>query len=496
LSGLARSYSRRRTSLTKLCAVVALGLLVAVGGGAAAAGEQPGPKVSGGTTETYPASPNPLRFELFESYGVGSWSESVAVGDVTGDGRDDVVLSTSFAVDPDNDYKLFLFRQQARGGLAPKVRFSSHGSGGFGCCLGLAIGDLTGDGLNDVALATPAGVDLYEQRGGTLTEPELVPGTQQAAYLVIADMDADGLQDILIDSNRGVLLARNTGSGFDISTVTPTGQGEVETGDVTGDGRLDVVGFVGDVVKVYPQLPDRTYGGPFNYDGVGNSGEGIDVADVSGDGREDVVFVLGPYEDRLNVFLQNSAGTLDPPAVYTNPVRPVAVEAKDMSGDGRADVVTAGYSFGRAGIYLQSSNGTLEDEDFYEIPSRGPQNPIGLDLGDVNGDGLADIAIADYEYGLIVLRQQSSAPPPPTPPPPPPAPPPRSTSRISPTPSGPSPTQWRSATSRAISATTCSWVSWLRPVYASSSSDPTAGSIPRFPTTVTVGATEALPSEI
>lgn len=32
--------------------------------------------------------------------------------------------------------------------------------------------------------------------------------------------------------------------------------------------------------------------------------------------------------------------------------------------------------------------------------------PIQLDIGDVNGDGRPDIAVADYNYGLVVLRQQ------------------------------------------------------------------------------------------
>jgi hypothetical protein len=45
------------------------------------------------------------------------WPESVAVGDVTGDGRGDVLLATEEDNDPENDFKLFFFRQLDTGWL-------------------------------------------------------------------------------------------------------------------------------------------------------------------------------------------------------------------------------------------------------------------------------------------------------------------------------------------------------------------------------------------
>jgi hypothetical protein len=54
------------------------------------------------------ASDDPQSFQPFAAYGVGSDPESVAIADVTGDRRDDVVVSTSFYFDPENDGKLRL----------------------------------------------------------------------------------------------------------------------------------------------------------------------------------------------------------------------------------------------------------------------------------------------------------------------------------------------------------------------------------------------------
>ena len=48
----------------------------------------------------------------------GSSPDAVALGDVTGDGRKDVVLTTGYANDPTRDFHVVVFAQQADGTLA------------------------------------------------------------------------------------------------------------------------------------------------------------------------------------------------------------------------------------------------------------------------------------------------------------------------------------------------------------------------------------------
>src|SRR5205823_5400072 len=109
-----------------------------------------------------------IDFQPYQAYYVGSWPESVAVGDVTGDGRADVFLATERYNDPPNDYKMFFFRQLPNGALDSPVRFETAGPGSV---LQMAVGDLTNDGLNDLALATGGGgINLYRQVDGTIVE--------------------------------------------------------------------------------------------------------------------------------------------------------------------------------------------------------------------------------------------------------------------------------------------------------------------------------------
>ena len=166
------------------------------------------------------ASDDPLTFQPFAAYGVGSDPESVAIADVTGDGRNDVLISTSSYFDPENDGKLFVFAQTPDGNLANTARLATDGPS---LGMGLSAGDLNGDGLADAALATASGVDLYFQESGHLVGPTLVPGTSSAMYVEVGDVNLDGRKDLVIGLNGGgILYARNTGVGFDVITRSAT----------------------------------------------------------------------------------------------------------------------------------------------------------------------------------------------------------------------------------------------------------------------------------
>lgn len=347
-------------------------------------------------------------FEPYQSYQVGSWPESVAIGDVTGDGRNDVVMSTSYDFDPDNDFKLFLFVQNPDGTLSTPERFDTDAV--HLDQMGLASSDLNGDGRFDVALATSGGVDLYLGGGARgLRRPRLIPTSSQSRHVEIADLEGDGDLDIFVAAGDGMLVLRRRDWGYRELTITRNLEEEIEVDDVTGDGLADLVGLTSDTLHVYAQRAGGGFGAPASYDCLTEywpRGDGVGIGDVNGDGRQDVVCAVGGNEAAaLLVFHQLVDGTLADPVELDSYDNPEPVEILDLSNDGRGDVATAHEGWEQAGVYYQRPNGTLGPEALYPIPYASSYNLKGLALGDVSGDGLNDIAIADYNSGLIVLRQ-------------------------------------------------------------------------------------------
>lgn len=110
-----------------------------------------------------------------------------------------------------------------------------------------------------------------------------------------------------------------------------------------------------------------------------------------------------PYA-RIAVFPQNGAGTLDPAQSLASYDIPEPVQVHDVNGDGLDDVVVLHGGWYKLGVYLQNPDGTLAAEELYPVPYATHYNPHGLAIGDINGDGKPDVAIADYNNGLVLLK--------------------------------------------------------------------------------------------
>src|SRR6185369_13975425 len=97
------------------------------------------------------ASPAPSGFYFGEPLKLftGSYPKAVAIGDVTGDGRSDVVMTTGFYFDSANDYRVWVFAQTAAGTLATPVAYPT---GSTATPQSVQVGDVTGDGRGDVVV--------------------------------------------------------------------------------------------------------------------------------------------------------------------------------------------------------------------------------------------------------------------------------------------------------------------------------------------------------
>ncbi|MDQ1644496.1 MAG: serine protease, partial [Cryptosporangiaceae bacterium] len=134
---------------------------------------------------------------------------------------------------------------------------------------------------------------------------------------------------------------------------------------------------------------------------------GIAAGDVTGDGRADLVSTsAGVQWASVRVFAQNAAGTLDGPVDYPGPVAETA-EIADLDGDGRADVVLEDRNFMSGGeVMLQKPDGTLGQPTSVPMRDTAPANYSRsfreLAVADINGDSLPD-ALVTNEFELVAV---------------------------------------------------------------------------------------------
>jgi hypothetical protein len=364
-------------------------------------------------------------FQPYQAYPVGSWPEAVAIGDVTGDGRKDVVMTTSYYFDPAHDFRLWVFAQAADGTLLPPVSYPTAASY-TNRAESVAVGDITGDGKADVVLGIDgSGIQVFPQlAGGSLGAPTLY-ASPDSFKIRLGQLNGDGRLDVvgMSWSSNTVSVFLNNGHGGLSSPVAYAakhgGWDDLEVADVSNDGRDDIIVMSGqshDIpnVSVLAQLPGGGFATAAEYSvGGGILTNGIGVGDVTGDGRADVVATYGGNRPSsyVAVFAQTGAGTLAAAVSYPSFDLPGAVDVADLDLDGRADVVTMHDGWNSAGVYRQQADGTLGPEERSSVPSAS-YNRHGLAVGDVDGDRYPDLLVADHSNGLVVLRNNTIPPPP------------------------------------------------------------------------------------
>ncbi|WP_212828317.1 S8 family serine peptidase [Catellatospora sp. TT07R-123] len=342
-----------------------------------------------------------------------AWAETVAIGDVTGDGRNDVLMATDHEEgEGTSGYRMYVYAQQPDGTLDSGTKYDEIQPASQ---LAMAVLDATGDGRNDVAVATTAGVAVYAQNGsGKLGAPVLIPGTANTSfysYLTAADVDGDGDKDLLFSAGGLYLLTQEPAGVFTVSTIaTGPYMGEVAAGDVNGDGRVDVVTYSGLNLDGFLTISLNGADGwtttarPIPH---GSTSNGVEIADVTGDGLADVVYTIEsqftkPGGNSVNLLKQLPDGTLADAQQLTSPGFPGGVTVADYDKDGRTDLFVANNT-GPVFMYLQQAGGSFAAPVNISVSLTQHPNPRGMAVGDVNGDGWVDLVTAgNYALGLYV----------------------------------------------------------------------------------------------
>ena len=357
-------------------------------------------------------------FAPYRAYPTGSWPEAVAVADVNGDGRNDVVMTTSF-YSHTNDSSILLFFQNASRQLNAPVRYAAGAA-----AVSVRVADFTGDGRNDIAVGrNTAGIRLFIQAGNGDFSGFTDYPTANARWICSADFNNDGRSDLagIGWGSRQVDVFTQTEAGTMMFAgqhyANYSGYNDIEAGDVNHDGLSDIVVMNGQTYAV-PNLSvliqtNGSFAPAVPYDLGGNElTQGVGVGDVTGDGRNDIVVSHGGNQPspRVAVFRQTPSGGMAVGSAYPSYDIPEPVAVTDVNLDGLIDVVTVHGGWNRIGVYLQGAPGGIQAEQLYPVPYASHYNAHGLAVGDMNGDEMPDLVIADYNNGLVVLTNCTSPP--------------------------------------------------------------------------------------
>ena len=314
-------------------------------------------------------------FDTRIDFPTGSGPQSLAMGDLDGDGQMEIAVPNDFG------QTVSVFRNLSSPGsftvdsLAEPVNVPA----GYHP-VAVAISDMDGDGKPDLVVANavlgPSTVSVHRNIStlGSIDANSFAPGVHfqtdnHSFRLAVGDLDGDGKPDIVVANVDSSILniLHNTSVPGEItegsfapaiSLTLPAHPYDVALADFDGDGKLDIAAngpfdnsFVLRNLSQPGELNASSFAQPLQVTGGGTE---IRVADLDGDGRPDIIVSASSIGGRMLAFHvnQSTPGTLQFAAPITVPGGGERFDVADLNGDGTPDLVTGRDRVGGSGIFL------------------------------------------------------------------------------------------------------------------------------------------------
>ncbi len=331
------------------------------------------------------ASNSGLGVKVWLGDGTGIWTEVIGSGlsstgdyngvrlkDINHDGNLDVIASNN------NANGMYVWLGDGNGGFGPDT-----GPGGATSLGGVDVGDINRDGDTDIASSyyIPGANPVYTWLGngdGTWGPPITLPEEKGYNDVALCDVDHNGALDLFATSHM---------NGF-----------RFWLGDGAGGWTLQ------------PQN-----GLPITTSAPWIGGLGAEFGDVNHDGDPDIV--VGGYNGNFGMRVYTSDGGDGGEVDWTNSSDGLPMEGQyagvglgDINQDGHLDILSANNVGTSLGIFAAFGNGgeggtmVWTNSVLPDLPMSG--NYWGAALGDINNDGVLDIAISSNGGGVQVYITQ------------------------------------------------------------------------------------------
>jgi hypothetical protein len=297
----------------------------------------------------------------------------IAIADFNGDGKPDAAVSN---FNGGNQGSVSIFRNSSTRGVLSfgPATIMPTGMG----TVGLAAGDLDGDGKPDlVACSGNAGylstfLNIPDSAGGIQFMPgETIINMGHADAAVIGDVDGDGKPDLVTANSSG--------------------------GSITVYKNISTLGNIHfEVGQDYP---------------AGNFPSFVTLADLNNDGKPEIL--VSNYSSST-ISIYRNVSQPDSPAFQVVPdlttaKNPYSISVADLDGDGKPDLVVPADIPSSFGLFKNTSD-SLGISFAARIDDSTGFGPTYIGIGDLDGDGKPDLAIANH-YDRVSVRRNTTGEP-------------------------------------------------------------------------------------
>jgi hypothetical protein len=283
---------------------------------------------------------------------------------------------------------------------------------------GIAVGDVNGDGRLDVVTADmgTGGGD------GTMTvliggAPRTCDRTDYASGVspsdvVAADFDGDGRSDLAVaneDQTLSVFIGKGDGTFKDyvrypIGTLS---QG-LASADFNGDGRPDIVvsNYTESTLLLFINRGDGTFGASRTLP-VGPHPRFVVAVDLNGDGRPDLAtanYNDAIYDGSISVMINQGNAQFSAPTQIPAGLGPYQIRAAKLDADDNFDLIVNNYDGQSVSIYLNHGDGTFQPEQRYAVGWG-----LATAVADFDHDGDNDLAVCNFQENTVSILLNDGA---------------------------------------------------------------------------------------
>lgn len=356
--------------------------------------------------------------------GPGAGSGSVVMADFNGDGKLDIAVSNYAS----NTISVFLNKGDGSFGAPVITTVNPGGALGLGA---IVAGDFNEDGKMDLVVATIAGgqsdIVLLGKGDGTFTQGSAIPNSIGFLQAKAIDLNGNKHLDLVTSDGNNVDVALGNGDGTFSSIVNyspgpfPNAYYGLDLGDLTGNGKLDVVSAdpfsnPGEIFVV-PGNGDGTFGagssqatpnaGPFS-----SEPDSVALGDFSDNGKLDLLIGYASGAPGAAVASGNGNGTFalsTQVSIYNSNFggngQGITVRVADLDQDGKPDALILDYLGGVFAVVLNDSSTISAGSKYSYTIAPGVSD---LAVGDLNRDGMPDVVVVNNMTNQIsVFLSQS-----------------------------------------------------------------------------------------